>query len=286
MDLSKIENEWVYNKSYFSFQSMEKFLNYFFGGLRSERINGRVFGIQDTEFTDEDEKKINVLICVENCNFWKHYDHYNKYGSYGNNCINVYIYNHISRLAYTTNYIAIPTIYTQMRYFRETFECVKPTPNSNEKKFCLIATRITDGRKKMIVDTLKAIGNCDYLEDYKDVLTEKSCYHSQELLDVFNGYKYTFVAENSIQEGYVTEKIFNCFFARVIPIYSGAPDITRYFNKDSFINVTGLQDLESLKLEGAQIPCIELSSIVNPTFNDENYTEKVNVFIDSLNKTV
>lgn len=80
-----------------------KFLNYFFGGLRSERINGRVFGIQDTEFTDEDEKKINVLICVENCNFWKHYDHYNKYGSYGNNCINVYIYNHISRLAYGTN---------------------------------------------------------------------------------------------------------------------------------------------------------------------------------------
>jgi hypothetical protein len=284
IDLSKIENEWVHSNSYFSFQEKEKFINYFFDGLDIEKINGSIFGIQHTEFENEDMKKINVLVCVENCNFWNHYAHYNKYGPYGNKNIKIYIYNHIARMTLSADYIGIPTIYPQMRYFKRMFEHIKPTlsPAEQRKKFCLIATRITDNRKKMIVDKLQSMGLCDFLNDYKEILANKSCYHSQELLDVFSRYKYVFVAENSIQEGYVTEKIFNCFFARTIPIYNGAPDITRYFNKDSFIHIRNLQDLQSLVTNDGQTPSLDVHSIINQCFDDENYIEKVNCFIEKI----
>ena len=41
--------------------------------------------------------------------------------------------------------------------------------------------------------------------------------------------------ENSITDGYITEKIFNVFASGSIPIYNGAPNITNFVNSESFI---------------------------------------------------
>ncbi len=49
-------------------------------------------------------------------------------------------------------------------------------------------------------------------------------------------YKFALTFENSIFEGYVTEKIFDCFFVGVVPIYYGAPDIEKYVPKNTFID--------------------------------------------------
>lgn len=50
-------------------------------------------------------------------------------------------------------------------------------------------------------------------------------------------YRFNIASENSIVNGYVTEKIFDAFSANTIPIYLGAPDVNIDFNEDSFINV-------------------------------------------------
>jgi len=50
--------------------------------------------------------------------------------------------------------------------------------------------------------------------------------------------------ENSVAPGYITEKITDVFAARAIPIYWGAPDITRDFNPDSFVNLRDYASLE------------------------------------------
>ena len=54
--------------------------------------------------------------------------------------------------------------------------------------------------------------------------------------DVLKQYKFAICYENAIADGWVTEKIFDCFLAGVIPIYLGAPDISNLLPKDIFID--------------------------------------------------
>lgn len=46
--------------------------------------------------------------------------------------------------------------------------------------------------------------------------------------------------------GYVTEKIFDCFFTGTIPIYLGAPNIAHYIPKSSFIDMRKFSDFAQL----------------------------------------
>jgi len=50
------------------------------------------------------------------------------------------------------------------------------------------------------------------------------------------GYKFHITMENSLVDGYVSEKLFNGALAGGIPIYFGASDIGKYVNKNSFIH--------------------------------------------------
>ena len=278
-------NYWLNSGKYYSMTSIEQFLEYFFYGIEFNKINGVICDIQDLECFKEYKNTNNILICVENCPRWTHYSHYNEYGDYGNNDINIYFYNHINKCVFKEKYIAVPVIYLRITYFKHKYEYIRPSyilPFS--KKFCLITTVINSPEKKQIVDMLKDIGDCDHIQDYKQYILNKSCYNSQELLDVFQLYKFVFVCENSVSDGYVTEKIFNGFFSRVVPIYYGAKDIYRYFNKSCFVNIE--DDLQASK---QQIQLLNenydlykemlASPILNTEFDDENYIIKVNKFI-------
>jgi hypothetical protein len=61
------------------------------------------------------------------------------------------------------------------------------------------------------------------------------------------GYRFALVFENTRFPGYISEKLFDCFFARCIPIYSGAPDVAQYVPPAAFIDArqfTTYADLE------------------------------------------
>ncbi len=54
---------------------------------------------------------------------------------------------------------------------------------------------------------------------------------------VLSKYKFSLCYENIKGEnGWITEKIFDCFHARTIPIYWGAENITQYIDKNTFID--------------------------------------------------
>jgi len=62
-----------------------------------------------------------------------------------------------------------------------------------------------------------------------------------------SGFKFAVAFENCTFPGYVTEKIFDCFFAGCIPIYYGAPDISDFVPQEAFIDFrrfTGFEDLQ------------------------------------------
>ena len=53
------------------------------------------------------------------------------------------------------------------------------------------------------------------------------------------GHKFFLAMENSIQPGYVTEKILNAFFHGTVPVYCGAPDVESDFDGRAFLRYTG-----------------------------------------------
>jgi hypothetical protein len=57
-------------------------------------------------------------------------------------------------------------------------------------------------------------------------------------LDVLSRYRFCLCLENTPMQGYITEKIFDCLYAGVVPLYLGAPDVANYLPKDSYIDLS------------------------------------------------
>src|SRR6266851_7272498 len=60
-------------------------------------------------------------------------------------------------------------------------------------------------------------------------------------------YNFALCFDNQILNGWITEKIFDCFFAGTIPVYLGAPDIETYIPKECFIDVRQFAGYEDLR---------------------------------------
>ena len=58
----------------------------------------------------------------------------------------------------------------------------------------------------------------------------------QSKLETLSKYRFSLCLENMPMEGYVTEKIFDCFYAGTVPIYRGGSRIEKYVPTDTFID--------------------------------------------------
>lgn len=59
-----------------------------------------------------------------------------------------------------------------------------------------------------------------------------------------SNYKFNIAAENSIYDGYTTEKIYEAFIANTIPIYIGNRKIYKEFNPKAFVNLNDFDNYE------------------------------------------
>ncbi len=63
---------------------------------------------------------------------------------------------------------------------------------------------------------------------------------------VLRKYKFALCYENAIFPGYVTEKLFDGFFAGCVPVYLGAPDVTESVPSQTFVDRRNFRDYEEL----------------------------------------
>lgn len=63
-------------------------------------------------------------------------------------------------------------------------------------------------------------------------------------LNFISDYKFNIAFENSVLDGYTTEKIVEPFAVNTLPIYWGNPSVEKDFNKDSFVNVSSFRNLD------------------------------------------
>jgi hypothetical protein len=177
--------------------------------------------------------EVNILYCIENLSVGRGwYGFYNTFGRYTPK-IDLYLYNDISIKTENT----IPIINKRIEYFKkmESSIIIENVP-FKDKKFCLFVSKNNlNINKNSIVKMLNTIDNVDFIHMYDDILLDKSCYNDETLLKIFNQYKFIVCFENSKTAGYITEKIFNVFLAKAIPIYDGAPNITSFIDPNSFV---------------------------------------------------
>ncbi|MFZ5644982.1 MAG: glycosyltransferase family 10 domain-containing protein [Bacillota bacterium] len=65
--------------------------------------------------------------------------------------------------------------------------------------------------------------------------------------EVMQRYRFSICYENARDlPGYITEKIFDCFFAGNVPIYWGPPNITPYIPAETYIDKTNFKSYEEL----------------------------------------
>ena len=271
---------------YYYMGKKEKFVRYFFPeSIMDMEVELHIYDIQLHDNAELDGNNINVMLCVENCAYHKHYKHHTKYGDFGDDKIRIYFYNHIDKCIITDKYIAIPVIHSQMRYLKNYYDIIAPTIYTpfEHRHFCLFATSPSIPVKLKIMEQISRLGECHDIASYVNEIGNKSCYHSIELLNVFNRYKFVFVCENSVADGYITEKIFNCLFARTIPIYYGSSNIRRYINRRAFIevNIDNIHEMAN-QIQGATERMI-LEPKISETYDDENYDIKLKAFIEHCN---
>jgi hypothetical protein len=65
--------------------------------------------------------------------------------------------------------------------------------------------------------------------------------------EVLKNVFFSIVVENSAYECYYTEKLMDCFAARVVPIYWGAKSVSRWFDVDGIIQLDSSSDVNVVK---------------------------------------
>lgn len=98
------------------------------------------------------------------------------------------------------------------------------------------------------------------------------CGEIEEKIPVLQKYKFAICYENAKDiSGYITEKMFHCFFAGCVPIYWGADNITNYVPANCFIDKRNFATYEALYDYISKIPNEEYS----------RYLENIETYLNS-----
>ena len=65
--------------------------------------------------------------------------------------------------------------------------------------------------------------------------------------ETLSGYTWALCFENMVLKGWITEKIFDCFFAGTIPVYLGAPDISEAVPPECFVDARRFESYADLR---------------------------------------
>jgi hypothetical protein len=233
--------------------------------------------------------EINIFMSVENMvpETRTHYKFRNKFGHHNNKRVDTFIHNDVSQNSITSenNTPVIPTVYFRINYYLN--NPVKlPSTQFSSKHLCLFVSRNRlNENKANLWDSMRLHygDEIHHISQYYKIETV-SCYSSIELLGIFSRYKFIVVMENTHQEGYITEKIFNVFQAGAIPIYDGAPDINNFIEQGSFLSYGDdnlLEKIHFLKENEEKYNEIINSTKVN-SLKLDNITSTTQNYLDDL----
>ena len=235
----------------------------------NEKADICILGVQHTNNNLLRDNEVNIFLSLENLGCGRtHYQFHNMFGDNMNRMVNIHLHNHYSKPLSNI----LPVVDSRIRYFRKIYDGFKESCNIpfKKKKFCLFTSQnMLNNCKSQIGRLMSQLGPIESMSHHPQ-LKNVTCYNSLELLKVFNQYKFIICCENSNTNGYITEKIFNVFCSRSIPIYNGAPDINNYINNKAYIG------FDSTTNEAQLLKKIRLISQSADIYNRIIAEEKIN----------
>lgn len=89
----------------------------------------------------------------------------------------------------------------------------------------------------------------------------------QKKRDILKNYNFSFCYENSTElDGYISEKIFDCFFSYTVPIYKGAKNIADFIPRETFIDANDFEDIS------------DINNYINSISLEELNKKKMNIY--------
>ena len=169
------------------------------------------------------------------------------------------------------NNIILPffSIYSHCFNFNKKFISNEKITTVPKKSVCVIVSNLHDSEgRNYFFEKLESKIHIDYAGRYKNNtirIRDKHC--SKKFVEFVSQYKFIVSMENSKNETYITEKILHGFCANTIPVYWGSDNVTNYFNKERFINVSNFNEetIDSV-----------IEKILELNNNDEKYLEMIN----------
>ncbi|MEY4075639.1 MAG: hypothetical protein RIQ69_9 [Pseudomonadota bacterium] len=79
--------------------------------------------------------------------------------------------------------------------------------------------------------------------------------------EVLSQYKYSLCFENMAMKGYMTEKIFDCFYAGTVPLYLGATDISDLIPEDVYVDCRRFDSLGGVQEFLVRMTDLELQAM-------------------------
>lgn len=278
------------NNQHYSMISKEQFVEHFLPSTfqyelvsKEESADICVVGLYTTEGIRDSE--FNLLISIENYAKWSWYKHRNHYGETGDKQISAYYYAHHSDFVENSDYLIIPTIHAYLHYFlsHQLSQPLILRETVPEKSCLMINSSRLNPNIAEIAKLIQGLGlSVESINAHP--IQGKSCYYSPELLGVFRQYKFIICIENSYQNGYITEKIFNCFFSQTVPLYLGAFDVSRFICPESFVD---------LRKDGWQKQIQDLNSdskaylkMINANKIQQEFVGSSHLYLDKLSERI
>lgn len=81
---------------------------------------------------------------------------------------------------------------------------------------------------------------------YKKYKSYKGEFDSGDKYKILSRFKFCLCFENSRITGYISEKIFDCFKAKCVPIYRGAPNIDKFIPQNCYIDIGKFKNYSDL----------------------------------------
>lgn len=179
------------------------------------------------------------------------------------------------RLQFGDRYLRVP-LYRLLKYkesYAELFDRKHFTMEDvrKKKKFCnfVYSNCFTKSVRAEFFDKLNAYKRVESGGRYKNnvggAVADKRAFQEET--------KFTIAFENTVYDGYCTEKLIEALAAGTVPIYYGDPRVAEDFNPDSFINVTDFATLDDVVERVIQIDnndelylrMLNAATVLNPT---------------------
>ena len=149
-----------------------------------------------------------------------------------------------------------------------------------------VSTVITNSRgefRNKFLDSLGKVFPVSYGGEYRNNIGGKigGTHAGDELIRFYRNFKFVVSMENSQEEYYITEKLYNAMRAGIVPVYWGSPNVTKYFNPNRFLHVRSEYDIQAVIQRMLTMKDEEyLSMVQQPIF-----VEGVNGYADAVRDT-